>query len=162
MKRFFITSVLTILSFFPSTRAQEEDIHLATISTDYVTKTYDLVLTLNDRKLIDAIKTINNKKKKTKRYGIEVLGKPITLVKAVGVTLISLRCLNFTTSKGCDIEIEYPSNLTIGSFKTFNAKLERNENGWQLTHKGAPFKKLHLVARKVLGLLIGIKRIETH
>ncbi len=147
----------------PSMAKEEEtDIHLATISTDYISKTYDLTVTLNNRKLISAIKTKSSKKKHPKTYPVSVLSQPITLVKAVGVTIISLKCLNFATSKGCDIEIEYPSNITIGSFKTFKAKLEFIKGKWQLTHNSKPFTKMHLISRKLLGLLIGIKRIEIH
>ena len=136
-----------------------EPIYLATISTDYVKKTYDLLLELNERQLISGIKTRNNKKNKIKSYPVSVLDKPITLVKAAGITLVGLACKNFATSRGCDIEIEYPSNLTIGRFKIFKAKLEKIENTWKLTHQGVPFSKLHLKSKKFLGLLIGIKKL---
>ncbi|MCR9205102.1 MAG: hypothetical protein NXH75_11020 [Halobacteriovoraceae bacterium] len=133
---------------------------MAKITTDYVSKSYDLMITLNDRQLIEAIKTKNNKKNRIKNYPVSVLNRPITLVKAVGVTLVSLSCTKFATSRGCDITIEYPSNLAIGSFKNFHAKLEKVEGKWQLSHQGKKFSQLHLVARKALGILIGIKRIE--
>lgn len=158
------TWVLFSLFFFTApihgANEDETDIHLATISTDYVSKTYDLILTLNHRKLISAIKTKSSNKQHPKTYPVSVLSEPITLVKAVGVTIVSLRCLNFATSKGCDIQIEYPSNITVGSFKIFQAKLEFRDQKWQLTHNGAPFTKMHLISRKVLGLLIGVKRIQ--
>lgn len=141
---------------------KEEDIYLATISTDYVQQSYELMITLNSRKLISAIKTRNTKKNKTKVYPVSVLDKPITLVKAVGVTLVSLSCNNFATHRGCDINIEYPSNLTLGKFKFFKAKLEKIEGKWVLTKDGKPFSKMNLVARKLMGLLIGIKRIDVH
>jgi hypothetical protein len=141
-------------------KGETKDIHLARISTDYVKKSYDLMVTINDRGLISAIKTRNNNKNKVKVYPIGVLDKPITLVKAVGVTLVSLTCNNFATNKGCDISIEYPSNLTVGRFKYFNAKLEKVSSKWQLTHNGKPFQEMFLVARKIMGLLIGIKRID--
>ena len=118
------------------------------------------MIALNDRKLISAIKTRNNKKNKIKTYSVSVLDKPITLVKAVGVTLVSLSCKNFATNRGCDIEIEYPSNITLGAFKKFHAKLQRVDGKWALTKDGKPFTKMFLVARKLMGLLIGIKRID--
>ena len=144
----------------PKPAPKAEDIYLATISTDYVKKSYDLMIALNDRKLITAIKTKNNKKNKIKTYPVSVLDKPITLVKAVGVTLVSLSCNNFATNRGCDISIEYPSNLTLGSFKFFHAKLEMVAGKWRLTKDGKPFTQMFLVARKLMGLLIGIKRID--
>ncbi len=137
-----------------------QDIFLATISTDYVKKSYDLIITVNDRKLISAIKTKNNKKQKIKTYLVNVLNKPITLVKAVGITLVNLSCLKFATNRGCDIVIEYPENITVGKFKKFTAKLEKHKGVWKLTKNGKPFSKMVLISRKLLGLLIGIKRIE--
>lgn len=165
-KNGFILVVLLLFSS-PLLQANEETktpkvsepIYLATISTDYVKKTYDLLLDLNERKLISGIKTRNNKKNKIKSYPVSVLGKPITLVKAAGITLVGLSCKNFATSRGCDIEIEYPSNLTIGQFKVFHAKLEKRESQWVLTHQNKAFSKLHLKSRKFLGLLIGIKKV---
>lgn len=160
-------ALLLFISLFFYAHAEEakkapenEDIYLATISTDYVKKSYDLMISLNPRKLISAIKTRNNKKNKVKVYPVSVLDKPITLVKAVGVTIVSLSCTNFATNRGCDISIEYPSNITLGRFKFFHAKLEKVNGKWHLTRDGKPFTKMHLVARKLMGLLIGIKRID--
>lgn len=152
--------VLAIFLMAGPALSKSEDVFLATISTDYVKRSYDLMIALNDRKLIEAIKTRNNKKNKIKTYPVSVLDKPITLVKAVGVTLVSLTCNNFATNRGCDISIEYPSNLTLGKFKYFHAKLEKKDGKWTLTKNGKPFTKMFLVARKLMGLLIGIKRIE--
>ncbi len=154
--------ILLILITSPQSQSREEPakpIFLARISSDYIKKTYDLLIDLNQSKLISGIKTRNNKKNKIKNYPVNVLNKPITLVKAAGITLVSLSCKNFGTNRGCDIEIEYPSNLTIGQFKIFKAKLEQIDSQWKLTHRGIPFTKLHLESKKFLGLLIGIKKI---
>lgn len=141
-------------------QSQVDRVFLARISTDYVKKTYDLFIDLNNHKLISAITTRNNKKNKIKTYPVSVLKKPITLVKAVGITLISLSCTNFTTSKGCDITIEYPYNLTYGKFKKFKAKLKKKDREWVLVdEKDNVFNQLFLKAKKALGLLVGIKRI---
>lgn len=152
--------LLTFLVLGLSIELRAGDVFLSKISTDYVSKTYDLMVVINDKKLIGGIKTKNNKKNKVKNYPVSVLDKPITLVKAVGVSLVSLKCENFATSRGCDIIIEYPSNITVGSFKKFKAKLEKQNAKWVLTKNGKAFTKMHLISRKVLGLLIGIKRIE--
>lgn len=156
---------LSIISFSlqaEKTPAEDKftDIFLARISTDYVSKTYDLSLRLNQHRLISAILVRNNKKNKLKVYPIEVLNKPIVLVKAVGVKLVTLACTNFVTSRGCHITIEYPSNLTIGRFKKFYSKLVYDKNRWQLKDSyNNTYNHLHLKAKKVLGVLIGIKKL---
>ena len=152
---------LFLLIFIFISPVSAKDIFLTKITTDYVKKTYSLYVEVNEANEITAIKTINDQKKKTKIYKTNVLDKEITLVKAVGVTLVSLKCNNFNPQKGCDIVIEYPYNLTYGKFKSFNAKLMRIENDWNLVADNRVFRKMHLVAKKLLGLLIGIKKIET-
>jgi hypothetical protein len=115
---------------------------------------------VNQKNEIVAIKTRNNKKNKIKVYPIEKLKTRISLVKTLGVTLVGLRCQDFDKTKGCSIEIEYPSNIMAGSFKTFKAKLERQDDVWILTENQKHFTQMHLVAKKMMGLLIGIKKID--
>ena len=157
----FLLSVLNIQVEAAPPAPKNEEIFIARITGNFSDKTYDIFLELNPRKLISAMKTRNNKKKKTKRYGLDILSKPIPLAKAAGVVLVSLKCLRFNTAKGCDIEIEYPSNIALGRFKTFKTKLKRKEGKWGFyDEKGNAFTRMHLVSKKVLGILVGIKRIE--
>ena len=142
-----------------SALAQVQEVKLATITTDYTNKTYDLILNLDADKKVTAIKTKSNKGK-VKIYPVEVLGKQIVLVKAVGISLVTLRCLNFDQSQGCPIEIEYPSNLTYGKFLRFESRLVKADNQWQLQSQDRRFASMHLVAKKVFGILIGVERIE--
>lgn len=135
---------------------------LAKISSDYVSKTYNLAVLLNDKGEIAGIRTKNNKKNKIKTYGVDVLNKKITLVKALGVSLITLKCHEFHPEKGCRIDIEYPYNLTYGKFKNFNARILKKNDKWGLYVGDRKFTQMKLVAKKLLGLLVGIKSIEVH
>lgn len=135
------------------------EILLATISTDYTDRTYDLVLSIDDNNLVSAIKTKSNKGK-IKNYPLAVLNREIVLVKAVGVSLVTLKCDNFSQTRGCPIEIEYPSNLTYGKFLRFEAELARHDEEWRLESRGRAFRSMHLIAKKMFGLLIGVERIE--
>lgn len=136
-----------------------KEILLTTISTDYTDRTYDLILTFDDKQLVNAIKTKSNKGK-VKIYPLNVLDREVVLVKAVGVALVTLVCKNFKQEKGCPIEIEYPSNVTYGKFLRFQAELVQAKDTWQLESRGRPFTSMHLVAKKLFGLLIGVDRIE--
>ncbi|MCP4913399.1 MAG: hypothetical protein GY909_09775 [Oligoflexia bacterium] len=155
----------TLVLFFLVITAQfthanvTRDIFLAKISTDIMPKTYDLLVTVDEKKEVVAIKTRNNKKNKIKVYKTNVLDKPITLVKTLGITLISLKCSNFNKSTGCNIEIEYPYNVTYGKFRKFNCKLIKDDGEWKLSHGKKSFSHLHLKANKVVGLLVGIKKL---
>jgi hypothetical protein len=140
--------------------AAERRARLAVISSDYVSKTYDLSLVINELEIIQNIRVKNNKKNRTKIYSLEKLKDSITLVKAAGIRLVTLTCHNFDPKAGCDLEIEYPYNITYGKFKKFHAKLKRNGNEWGLYRDNKRFTTMKLVAKKFLGLLIGIKRIE--
>lgn len=137
----------------------ESEVHLATITTDYTSKTYELVLSLNNQQQVTAIKTKSNKGK-VKDYPLAVLDREIVLAKAVGISLVTLLCKDFSQENGCPIEIEYPSNLTYGKFLKFQAQLNSIEGRWQLQSGSRSFNSMHLVAKKFLGLLIGVERIE--
>ena len=137
-----------------------QDIFLARISGDYNQRTYDLILEVNHKGFIKAIKTRSNKKNKIKRYSLEVFNKPIPLVKTAGIMLVSLKCLNFSISKGCDIHIEYPSNLSVGKFKHFKSKLTQVKGKWRLYSDNKVFTKMHIISKTFLGLPIGVRQIK--
>tara|TARA_R110000868_G_scaffold61524_1_gene186932 strand:+ start:43948 stop:44616 length:669 start_codon:yes stop_codon:yes gene_type:complete len=147
----------------PSDSDQEElnssEVSLALITTDYSSKTYELVLSRDEKEKVIAIKTINNKGKE-KIYPLSVLDREIVLAKAVGVSLVTLRCHQFNQEAGCPLEIEYPSNVTYGKFLRFKANLVKRESGWQLESGNRKFTSMHLVAKKFFGLLIGVERLE--
>ena len=152
-----VTIPLHAQSFAPQSA---KDVVLANITSDYVSKTYQLSLRVNEQELITAILTKSSKKNKLKVYPINVLNKPITLVKALSVELVTLKCINFNTSRGCDIIIDYPRNITLGIFRSFHAKLLKYNGKWQLQDQtGNRFTKLHLQSKTLLGILVGIKRI---
>lgn len=136
-----------------------QDIFLATITTDYTERTYDLMLSLDEKSNVSAIKTKSNRGK-IKNYPLAVLNREVVLVKAVGVSLVTLLCQNFSQEMGCPIEIEYPSNITYGKFLRFQAQLKNVDGAWQLQSRDRAFSRMHLVAKKVFGLLIGVDRIE--
>jgi len=135
------------------------EVLLAKISTDYTDRTYDLILALDANKKVSGIRTKSNKGK-IKNYPLNVLDREVVLVKAVGVALVTLLCKDFKQDVGCPIEIEYPSNVTYGKFLRFQAQLAFTDGKWQLENRDRPFTVMHLVAKKLFGLLIGVDRIE--
>lgn len=137
-----------------------KDIHLSLISSNYVDKTYSLFVGVNKKNEITYIKTINNKKNKVKLYPNNVLSKNVPLVKAAGIELVTLNCKNFDPTKGCPITIKYPTNILVMAFKSFNAVIRKENGAWGLFIGNKKFTKMHLVARKVLGILLGVKRID--
>ena len=154
---------LIFLLFFSSFGLHAEDIrdiHLSLISTNYVPKTYSLYVGVNKKNVIQYIKTVNNKKKKVKIYPNKVLRNNVPLVKAGGIELVSLRCEKFDPNVGCPITIKYPINVLVMAFKSFKAVIRKENGKWGLFVGPKRFTKMHLIARKVLGLLIGVKRIE--
>ncbi len=135
------------------------EIHLATITTDYTDRAYDLILVIDENNLVTGIRTKSNKGR-IKNYPLAVLDREVVLVKAIGVALVTLKCSNFDQSRGCPIQIEYPSNLTYGKFLRFEAQLQRRGDEWRLASHDRPFTSMHLIAKKMFGLLIGVERIE--
>ncbi|MFT6070001.1 MAG: hypothetical protein ACJAT2_002486 [Bacteriovoracaceae bacterium] len=155
--------LLYLISFqlYSTETPKIKDIHLSTISTNYVDKTYSLLIGVDENNTIQYVKTINNKKNKVKIYQNELLKNNLPLVKAAGVELVTLRCEEFDPSKGCPITIRYPINILVMAFKSFKAEIKKDSNGeWGLYMGPKRFTKMKLIARKVLGLLIGVDRIE--
>ncbi len=154
------------LSVFAKTDAKPENankvISLVHIYTSYVEDSYDLMIEINEKNEIVGIQSRNNKKKKVKKYGLDVLQKPIALVKAAGISLVTLKCSNFDPKKGADIEIEYPHNIVFSYFKTFKSQIKKLEDGsWVFyTTKGKSFKKMNLIPKTLLGVLLGVERVE--
>jgi hypothetical protein len=148
------------IMLFSSCSLFAEDIVVATISSDYIKKTYTLMVSVNEQNEIESIKVRNNKKNKIKIYKTDVLHRPIILVKAAGIKIVTLKCNHFRKNTGCGIVIEYPSNIASGSFKKFTSTLEKRGEKWVLSDGGNLYSRMHLKSKKFLGLLIGIKRIE--
>lgn len=144
-------------------KASPQTIRLAVITSDYTDKKYDLEIEVDQKNDLQRIKTRNVAKNKVKEYGLEVLNKKIVLVKALGMDLITLKCIEFKPSSGCDLEIKYPSNLAVANFSEYQAKLVRTEKSWELrSQNDMKFTEMRLIARKLAGLLVGIKRIEIY
>ncbi|MBK23198.1 MAG: hypothetical protein CME70_04255 [Halobacteriovorax sp.] len=154
----FLIFIAILASF--NLKAEVKDIHLSLISTNYVDKTYSLYVGVDKKNEIQYIKTINNKKNKQKIYPNNVLKNNVPLVKAAGIELVTLRCENFDPNIGCPITIKYPINVIVMAFKSFKAEIKKVDNKWGLYIGPKKFTKMHLIARKTLGLLIGVKRIE--
>ena len=152
---FFLVALL-------SSEAFAIDIFMVRISNDYEPeKTYDLILDVKRNGHIQGIKTRNNKKNKVKFYPPKVLNRPLTLLKSVGIKLITLECKGFQPDKGCDIVIEYPSSLLLGKFKKFHAKIRIKKGQWGMySENDKKFRRMHFISKKSLGLVTGIKKIE--
>lgn len=140
-------------------KGEAREIKLATITTDYTDRAYDLLLSIDENNLVTGIKTKSNKGR-IKNYPLAVLDREVVLVKAIGVALVTLTCKDFNQKTGCPIQIEYPSNLTYGKFLRFEAHLRPQQDSWQLESRGRAFTAMHLIAKKMFGLLIGVERIE--
>jgi hypothetical protein len=160
MKFLIIILGLTSFNTFAAGDTKIRDIHLSMISSNYVDKTYSLIVGVDDKNTIQYVKTINNKKQKSKIYHNNLLKKNLPLVKAAGIELVTLRCEKFDPNKGCPISIRYPTNVLVMAFKSFKAEIKKVNGEWGLYIGSQKFTKMKLIAKKVFGLLIGVRRIE--
>ena len=144
----------------PSEFPAKREVFLMTISNDYKSRTYSLFIVVNRKNQIISMKTRNNHKKKTKTYGVDLLKTKIPLAKTAGITLVELQCLNFKADEGCQIQIEYPYNITYGSFNYFKATLKKYKSQWGFYSENRYFTRMHLIVKKILGIPVGIKEIK--
>ncbi len=161
MKQF--PSLIIFWLLFSLTQAiHGKDHFLAQITSGLGPKSYNLIVETDDQNRIIAIKTRRRPGDKVKVYPAAILENPVPLAKSVGIVLVDLTCKPFDPQKGCPIEIRYPYNITVAAFKRFQAKLAFTKGKWQITANDKAFTKMHLVARKFIGILIGVKKIELH
>ncbi len=139
---------------------QAKEILLTVITSNYTNRTYNLSIATDDKDEIVSIISKNNKKNKTKIYNHSLLSKEITLVKTLGISLVTLRCVDFDPQAGCRIKIHYPKNILLANFKDFDSRLRKVNGEWGLYIGSRKFTKLNLIAKKILGALVGIKRID--
>lgn len=140
-----------------------KSISLSSITSDYTDKKYELSIEVDHDNKMTKIKTYNVNKNRFREYGLDVLNNRISLVKAAGIELISLRCLEFNPDTGCKLEISYPKNVAVANFGEFQAMLKRLDKSWEIqTLDGHRIDRLHLISKKLLGLLVGIERIEVY
>lgn len=158
-----VTKHIVFIAFFLfATNLLAKDILLATISSDYAAKTYGLSIRVNKNNEIESIVSKNNKKNKSKVYHSSVLNNEITLVKTLGIPLVTLKCSDFDSEAGCPITINYPKNIAIANFDNFHARLRKVKGKWGLYVDNKKFTKMNLIAKKVLGALVGVDKIETN
>ena len=158
--RSLIKITLSILFFGAFSGPEAHAVFLSQITSDLSNRYYKLSLVVDEKNLIKAIQSFSSRKNRTKTYASNVLGDKVTLVKSMGIDLVTLRCIDFRPDKGCKIEIEYPYNITYGNFDKFYAYLVQKNGQWVLTNdRGQVFTKMFLKAKKFLGMLVGIKKI---
>jgi len=159
----YAISLLTIflISFYSlcSKAAITSEQEVLIITSDFTKKTYSLILKLDEKYHIIGVKTKNNLSGKVKSYPSSYLNKEIVLAKAIGIKLITLKCVNFNPADGCKILITYPFNLTLNDFDTFKSYMSLNNKKWGFYKRGKKFKTLKLYSKKFLGLLIGISKM---
>jgi len=155
-------SVIAVLLFFVASSLNAKEVSLADITSNYKKEeSYTLLLDVDDVSgQIVKIKTRSNPKNKIKEYGPEVFANELPLVKAAGIVLVGLRCSNFNPATGCDIVISYPYNIAIINFDKFSAQLKQVGGEWGLYANDKKFTQMHLVANRMLGILVGVDRIE--
>ena len=139
---------------------QKKTTLLAILSNDYRKGTRDLMVVTDAKHQIVSIQIRNNRKKRTKTYPASKLNEKIPLAKTAGVTLVELQCLNFDPQKGCLVQIEYPYNITYASFRRFRAELKLKNGQWGFYQGERRFVGIHMIAKKWLGILVGIKEIQ--
>lgn len=86
----------------------------------------------------------------------------LVLEKREGRDVILLKSSNFAEHNGGHITLDTLYNGATGSRKMYEFELARTSDGWEITRDGRPFKKLHLVSKKVFPLgTVGIANIQT-
>lgn len=148
----FILAMLTQIAF-------AKDFHLVKIiSEPENNKIHNFLLDLDKNYDIESIvRTTTNERQVIK---LDLLaGKDYTLLKSDGRDVIILQCHNCDSVHGGDLGIKYLRNGLSMKYKVLNLNLQREGDEWALKHEGTKVHTLTIKPRKVLGQLVGIRKI---
>ena len=135
--------------------------HLAVFSTNQSKRTWSLALVTDENDEIVALRTLSSRKNRVRRYDRSILDEEINLTRKLGVRLATLRCHDLDPSAGCPITIKYPGNIALGRFRRFRGEIRKRDGEWGcFSEDGTRFAEAKLIVKKILGIPVGIKRIE--
>ncbi len=137
-----------------------ERVLLATITSNYDSRTTELWLGIDDSGNAAEIERLDVESRRIKKFAIPDLAKGIVLKEEGGHQIFILRSADFDPTRGGNLELNYLHNGLTGSRRTSMLALEIDADGWKLLHSGVVFKRIHVLANKIFGKVVGVKELR--
>ncbi len=138
----------------------EDRVMIATITSNYDSRVNELWLALDDAGNATRLERLEVATRKIKTFQIPDLAKGVVLMEESGRDIFILRSTEFDSSKGGRLELNFLHNGLTGSRRSVGLQAEVGADGWQLLHSGAAFTRMHVIANKILGKVVGVKELR--
>ncbi len=149
-----------VLTLLISQAVMAKDILISTVTSDVDTFTTYLWISTNDDGSAKALKMTSDDDVGPAMFGPSKVRSGIVLKKVDQYDVVVLKSDDFEIDRGGHLEMEYLSNGITGSTDTENLNIEFNGTTWKLYHRGEEVNRFHFKGKRILGKLVGIKRVE--
>ncbi len=156
MKNVF-TVVLTLLI---SQAIMAKDILVSTVTSDVDSLVTKLWIVTNDDGSAKALKMTSDDNTDPAIFSPSKVQAGIVLKKVDHYDVVVLKSEDFEIDRGGHLEMEYLSNGITGSTDTEELSIEFDGATWKLYYRGEAISRFHFKGKKILGKLVGIKRVE--
>ncbi len=144
----------------PSLRAQEGRTLMATISSNYDSRVSQLWLLQDQYGQATGLQKVEINTREVKTFSVRDLPAGITLKEKDGYRVFVLRSTEFDPGRGGRMYLDYLKNGVTGSRDETEIEAQVGHQGWQLLHEGRAFKRMYVIAKKVLGKVVGVKEVQ--
>lgn len=91
---------------------------------------------------------------------VEELKKGIVLMHKSGMNIVVIRSPDFDPYTGGNLDLDYLHNALSGKRHVVRIQVVFADGTWQLRYKNLPVRRIHVLANRFLGKVVGIDRLR--
>lgn len=149
-----------LLAVLLTTSVMAKDILVTTVTSDVDAYTTRLWIVTNNDGSAQALKMTTNDGSNPNMFGPSKVKTGMVLKKVDQYDVVTLKSEDFETDRGGHLEMEYLSNGITGSTDKKQLTIEFDGATWKLYHRGEAVTRFHFTGKRILGKLVGIKRVD--
>tara|TARA_R110000868_G_scaffold132380_3_gene343188 strand:- start:15029 stop:15505 length:477 start_codon:yes stop_codon:yes gene_type:complete len=149
-----------LLALLLSTSVMAKDILVSTVTSDVDSYTTKLWIVPNEDGTAQSLKMTTNDGSNPALFGPSKVKTGMVLKKVDSYDVVVLKSEDFEIDRGGHLEMEYLSNGITGSRDQKELTIEFDGATWKLYHRGEAVSRFHFTGKRILGKLVGIKRVD--
>ncbi len=149
-----------LLALLLSTSVMAKDILVSTVTSDVDSYTTKLWIVPNEDGTAQSLKMTTNDGSNPALFGPSKVKTGMVLKKVDSYDVVVLKSEDFEIDRGGHLEMEYLSNGITGSTDKKQLTIEFDGATWKLYHRGEAVTRFHFTGKRILGKLVGIKRVD--
>ncbi len=137
-----------------------KDVLVSTVTSDVDSYTTKLWIVMNEDGTAQSLKMTTNDGSNPALFGPSKVKTGMVLKKVDSYEVVVLKSEDFEIDRGGHLEMEYLSNGITGSKDKKELTIEFDGATWKLYHRGVAVNRFHFTGKRILGKLVGIKRVD--